>query len=130
MNSIPRHPATQRGAVLLEALIAILIFSMGILAVVGLQAAMAKNTTDLKFRSEASFLAQQRIALIWSNPANPGTYMEPAPGTDISAQLPGGTRVTEQISAGEFRVTISWTPPSEAGSPVTHTHVTVARVNP
>lgn len=121
-------PDSQQGVVLLEALIAILIFSMGILAVVGLQAAMIKNTSDARFRSEASFMAQQRIGLIWSDPANPGAFLEPAPGTDISTVLPGGTRTTEQVSPGEFRVTINWTPPSETGSPVTHTYVTVARV--
>lgn len=122
---------SQQGVVLLEALIAILIFSMGVLAVVGLQAAMIKNSTDAKFRSDAGLLAQQRIGLIWSDPANTGTYLEPAPGTDISAILPGGTRITELISLpGEFRVTINWTPPSEAGSPVTHTYVMVARVSP
>lgn len=121
-------PNSQQGVVLLEALIAILIFSMGVLAIVGLQAAMIKNTSDARFRSEASFMAQQRIGLIWSDPANPGAFLEPAPGTDISTVLPGGTRTTEQVSPGEFRVTINWTPPSETGSPVTHTYVTVARV--
>jgi type IV pilus assembly protein PilV len=100
---------------------------MGVLALVGLQAAMIKNTTDAKFRSEAAFLAQQRIGFIWSDPANPGTFLEAAPGTDIST-LPGGKRTTVQISPGEFLVTINWTPPSETGSPVTHTYVTVARV--
>ena len=35
----------QKGIVLLEALIAILIFSFGILAIAGLQGAMVKNTS-------------------------------------------------------------------------------------
>ncbi|PWB60211.1 MAG: prepilin-type cleavage/methylation domain-containing protein [Nitrosomonadales bacterium] len=121
-------PGSQQGIVLLEALIAILIFSMGILAVVGLQAAMIKNTSDARFRSEAGFIAQQRIGLIWSDPANAGAFLEASPGTDISTILPGGTRTTEQISPGEFRVTVNWMPPSETGSPVTHTYVMVARV--
>lgn len=121
-------PYSQQGVVLLEALIAILIFSMGVLAVVGLQAAMIKNSTDAKFRSEAGLIAQQRIGLIWTDPANSSAFLESAPGTDISTVLPGGTRTTEQVSPGEFRVTINWTPPSETGSPVTHTYVTVARV--
>lgn len=118
---------SQQGVVLLEALIAILIFSMGVLAIVGLQAAMIKNTSDARFRSEAGFIAQQRIGLIWSDPANPGTYLEDTP-TDISAVLPGGTRTTVQTSPGEFRVTVNWTPPSAAGAPETHSYVMVARV--
>jgi len=119
---------SQQGVILLEALIAILIFSMGILAIVGLQAAMIKNTSDARFRSEASFIAQQRIGLIWSDPTNPSAFLEAAPGTDISTILPGGSRTTVQSSPGEFRVTVNWTPPSATGSPETHSYVMVARV--
>ena len=95
----------------LEALIAILIFSMGILALVGLQASMVKNTTDSKFRGDASYIAQQRIGAIWADPENSSTYVEA--NTDISALLPGGKRtVTEPIS-NQFRVTVGWTEPGE-----------------
>ena len=68
--------SAQQGVVLLEALIAMLIFSMGVLALVGLQAAMIKNTSDSKYRAEASFIAQQRIGMIWADPANALTYLE------------------------------------------------------
>src|SRR3989338_2895143 len=82
--------SAQQGVVLVEAMIAILIFSMGVLAVVGLQAAMIKNTADSKFRADASYIAQQRIGLMWSDPDN-----LPADGSntvsDISDLLPGGS---------------------------------------
>ncbi|HLD10157.1 MAG TPA: prepilin-type cleavage/methylation domain-containing protein, partial [Methylophilaceae bacterium] len=61
--------ATQQGVVILESLIAILIFSMGILALVGLQAAMIKSTSDSKYRAEASFIAQQRLGTMWVDSA-------------------------------------------------------------
>jgi len=57
----PQARKFQEGVVLLESLIAILIFSMGILALVGLQGAMVKNTSDAKYRAEATFIAQQRL---------------------------------------------------------------------
>lgn len=50
---------------LLEALIAILIFSMGILAIVGMQAAAIKASTDAKYRSEASLLVNQLVGQMW-----------------------------------------------------------------
>ena len=53
-NYLPSH-AAQQGVVLLESLIAILIFSMGILALVGLQAAMISNTSNAKYRADASY---------------------------------------------------------------------------
>lgn len=52
---------------MLEALIAILIFSTGILAVVGLQAAMMKGASDARYRAEATFIAQQKLGEIWTN---------------------------------------------------------------
>jgi type IV pilus assembly protein PilV len=54
---------SQHGVVILEALIALVIFSMGVLALVGLQAAMIKNAGGAKFRADASFIAQQRIGM-------------------------------------------------------------------
>ena len=114
MNRQKTFPAksVQQGVVLVEAMIAILIFSMGVLAVVGLQAAMIKNTADSKYRADASYIAQQRIGLMWSDPDNLALYVEGAPGTDISALLPGGTRITAQ-SGVQFTVTVTWQQPGE-----------------
>ncbi|MBI5438475.1 MAG: hypothetical protein HY936_05950 [Nitrosomonadales bacterium] len=70
MHKTSSLKSAQQGLVLLEAMIAILIFSMGILAIVGLQAAMIKNTADSKSRVEASYIAKQRIGLMWSDPNN------------------------------------------------------------
>lgn len=127
MNRIfsSHSPATQQGAVLLESLIAILIFSMGILAVVGLQAAMIKNTNDAKYRAEASFIAQQKIGRIWANPdpLNYGTHVES--DTDISALLPAGTRTVTMPAVGQFVITITWQQP---GSNEEHNFTTNARI--
>jgi type IV pilus assembly protein PilV len=103
----PARP--QEGVVLLETLVAILIFSVGVLAIVGLQATMVKNVAESKFRSEASYIAQARIGQIWADPANAATYVET--DTDISAQLPNGKRTVTQPSAGEFVVTVTWQQP-------------------
>ena len=68
----------QAGVMLLEALIAILIFSIGILAIVGMQATAIQNMGEAKYRSDAAFLANQLIADMWSNSgttALPGSYL-------------------------------------------------------
>lgn len=64
----------QSGIVLIEALIAVLLFSLGILALVGLQALMSKNVTDGKLRSESAFLANQIIGQMWVDQANLSKY--------------------------------------------------------
>ena len=103
--------SAQHGVILLEALIAILIFSMGVLAIIGLQAAMVKNTSDAKYRADAGYIAQQRIGQMWSDPDNLATYLEV--NTPIS-ELPSGTRTVTQPAAGQFRVTVTWQEPGEA----------------
>lgn len=132
-----RHKSAQQGVVLLEALIAILLFSMGVLAVVGLQAAMIKNTADSKYRSEASYIAQQWIGRMWADPDNAilGLYLIPDNTNlnyDISAFLPNGTRKVEQPPCVAplnplncpFLITISWTQPGQ-----TQPHFYTATVN-
>lgn len=117
-SSVPN----QQGFALLEAMISIVIFSFGVLGILGVQAAMIKHTTDAKYRSEASYIAQQRLGQMWANPANVLTYLET--NTDISAHLPGGTRTVAQPTAGEFVVTVTWQQPGQ----VTHNFTTTARI--
>lgn len=79
----------QSGVMLLEALIGILIFSIGILAIVGLQAASVKNQADAKYRAEASYFANQIIAQMWGDRANLASYAHyPTPA--ITAAAPPG----------------------------------------
>lgn len=103
---------TQKGTVLIESLLAILIFAFGILALVGLQAAMVKNTSDNKFRSDASFLAQQMIGQMWGDSGDIGTadLARFVGTTDVSGFLPSGTRtVVIGPPAGLVTVTVKWT---------------------
>lgn len=55
---------------LLEALIGLLIFSLGILSLVSLQATSISNVTDAKYRADATFLASQLIGQLWADKTN------------------------------------------------------------
>jgi type IV pilus assembly protein PilV len=57
----------QSGVMLLEALIAILIFSLGIMTVVAMQATSVKLTGDAKYRSDATMVANQLIGQMWAS---------------------------------------------------------------
>ncbi len=52
----------QQGSMLIEGMVAILIFSVGILALMGLQAASIANSVESKYRADASYLANQLVA--------------------------------------------------------------------
>jgi len=114
MHELKNRPpaSSQQGVVILEVLISILIFSMAILAIVGLQATMVKNTSDAKYRADASYIAQQRIGAMWADPANLNNYLEVA--TDVSSLLPSGQRTVAELAPGQYQVTITWQAPGEA----------------
>lgn len=57
----------QQGMTLIESMIAILIFSMGILALVGMYTAAVSRTTDSQYRIEAANHANRILGQIWAN---------------------------------------------------------------
>lgn len=65
-RSTRRRLKQQAGVMLLEALFGILLFSIGILALVGMQTNAAKQSVESKYRSDASLLATQLIGQLWS----------------------------------------------------------------
>jgi type IV pilus assembly protein PilV len=67
MKSKPQIRRDQRGAFLLEALIGILIFSLGVLGIVGLQAQAIRFTNDAEYRAEAVYLANSLISQMWAD---------------------------------------------------------------
>ncbi len=64
---LPKQQSKQQaGMMLLEALFGILLFSIGILAMVGLQTNATKQSAEGKHRSDASLLATQLLGQLWS----------------------------------------------------------------
>lgn len=65
----PPRPAPRnlRGFVLLEALVAILLFVTGLLGILGLQTHLARAQTESAIRSEAAYLANELLGLMWGD---------------------------------------------------------------
>jgi type IV pilus assembly protein PilV len=116
-----------RGFVLLEALVALLVFAFGVLGVVGLQAAMTKAQTQSKFRADAAQLAQQVAGMMWADLPNLSNYASAscagyAPcstwAAHVASALPNGAAtigfaVTAPSTSPTATITITWTPPNE-----------------
>jgi type IV pilus assembly protein PilV len=137
---------SQSGVMLLEALIGILIFSLGILALVGMQALAVRLSTDARDRAEASNLASQIVGQMWLNRANlasfaySGSGTAPAPLTawiaQVEAQLPDAaanppiiTIAASPLGTGvgtETTVTLQWKSPSDSQ---VHQYVMTAYIN-
>lgn len=143
------YPA-QQGSTLLETLIAILIFSLGILSIVGLQATSVKLSSDAKYRSDANLLVNQIIAKMWvSDHTALGlkTQFEGTGGTggtaynawvtDVTNALPGvaGNEPTISVFTSNatavpsslVTVTVRWKTPGDSASPV-HQIVGIAQI--
>ncbi|MBA4381384.1 MAG: prepilin-type cleavage/methylation domain-containing protein [Sideroxydans sp.] len=119
----PHIISTQKGVVVVEAMIAILIFSIGVLGIVGMQANMIKNTTESKYRGDAGYIAQQQLGILWADPANlpaDGTTITP----NISDQLPNGT-ISIFRNGNQFDVTVNWQQPGEEA----HNFTTTATIS-
>lgn len=106
----PVNVRYESGTTLIEALVAILIFSIGILAIAGLQANAVQTTRDAKFRADASFLANQTLGRVWGDPANLSGFVET--DTEIS-DLPDGKRTVE-VDGNRVTVTLTWKLPGDA----------------
>ena len=111
----------QGGALLVEGMAAILIFSLGILAIIGLQAASIKNTTESKYRVDASLVANQALGQMWADRPNLATYVSEV---DVAA-LPNGRRKIE-VNGTTVTVTVTWRMPSDV---TTRKYQTVTQIN-
>ena len=143
MTTQERTGNSQGGVILLEVLVAILIFSIGILAIVGLQGVAVRTATDARFRSDAAFLAGELASQIWSDAVNVSQYDYPGSGpvpvrlagwvARVDGRLPGTTGVPPIIdyaadaTLGEVvDITVRWRMPGEAAG---HQHQVRMNVN-
>ena len=122
MNKQKLRLKAQEGVLLIEAMIAILIFSLGILAIIGMQATSLRQTADAKYRLDASFAANQMIGEMWGNKDSLGSYVV----TNAAySGLPNATK-TIAVNGTEVTVTITW---RLNGETVAHKYVTVTQIS-
>lgn len=131
---------SQSGVMLIEALVAIAIFSFAVLGIVGLQATAIRTVRDADYRAKASLFANQIVGQMWAdrfnvptyalnagsatcaegtnNAANPVVTSWLAGMTDAANQgsLPGAAGLLQQITVGAdntVTVTLCWQAPQD-----------------
>lgn len=150
-----RIPCYQSGSTMLEALIAILIFSLGILSLVGLLGTSVKDTANSAYRTQASLLANEIVGQMWAGSqtiANPTdtavqNYLATFKGsgaatttwrTKVENTLPGITKPAEDEEGGgsnlpvievdgnnNVTVTLFWKAPGDSSA---HKYVMTTRI--
>lgn len=139
--------SSQEGVMLLEALIGILIFSLGVLALVAMQAVSISTVSNARYRTEAAFLANEIISQIWvdrgANCSNVGTYAYSGGGAapplslwvdKVKSLMPKADTYEPSIavaavpgtSAREVTVTIRWQAPDAV---TTSNHVAIGYIS-
>jgi type IV pilus assembly protein PilV len=110
----------QAGFTLLETLVAIVIFSIGLLGVVGLQARSIQFSVDGEDRNRASLMADDIVATMWGNNI-PSASLDATARTALAAGATGGPyNATAVVGApdasGVVEISITWRPPSRPAS--------------
>jgi type IV pilus assembly protein PilV len=126
------RPSGQRGFTLLETMVAILIFSIGLLGVVGLQARSVQFAVDGEDRNSAALMADGIVAALWTRDTATVTLTD-TQRTALAAAATGGPRgAVATIGApdanGTVEVRITWRPPSRLAAEPDSVYVTKVSV--
>lgn len=132
---LPQHSS---GVALIEVLVAVLLFALGVLALVGLQGALTRAQTDAKIRTDAAALANEVIGQMWADIGQINSYDDASCAgharckswqDKVAQTLPSGkTSITVDNSNRDVEVTIMWSTPS-GDTHKYETHTTIATAN-
>ena len=117
----PRHAGMgQRGVSMIEVLIVIVLFSFGLLGMVGLQARATQSSVGAEDNNRAALLANELATLMWgSNTVNLPAATVNTWNTrvaDATVQgLPNGSGAVT-VTGNVARITISWRPPHQTAT--------------
>jgi type IV pilus assembly protein PilV len=124
----------QAGFTLLETLVAIVIFSIGLLGVVGLQARSIQFSVDGEDRNRAALMADGVAAALWARD-EPTADLTAADRTALAADAVGGPQgATAAVGApsadGVVEIRITWRPPSRPATEPDSVYVTNVFIPP
>ena len=111
----------QNGYLLVETLVSVLLFSLGLLGLVGIQANSIKAVSEAQLRADAVLAANELVGRMWVDRANLASYA----GTTSLASLPGGRQVVT-VNNPVVTVTVTWRPPGDSADRQYVTQATLA----
>jgi type IV pilus assembly protein PilV len=111
-----KRASSERGFVLVEVLVAGLIFTFGVLGIIGLQVQMTRAQTVSKYRADAVNLTQELVGLMWSDFTDVPSFSTNCSSNPrcanwqakVDRQLPGA-QTTVQVQTGNVvSIEIEW----------------------
>lgn len=141
MHSTHARCSSERGFALLEVLISVLLFSIGILGIVGIVGTSMRVSNDARYRAEAVNLADSIVADIWNTaPAQLDSQFgstgpklaawrtktaELLPATSGTSLQLDITQPGLSLQSRSIVITVSWQLP---GAAEIHSYVTTAQI--
>ena len=117
----------QRGSFILEALIGLVLFAVGIVALMGMAAQAINDVGQSKYRNDASELAQELVGEMWISAATPAAFNTTAWKARVRSTLPVGTATVSVRADGvTVDIEVKWSDKKEAGNTVQHRYLTTA----
>jgi type IV pilus assembly protein PilV len=110
-----RRKAGQRGSTMVEVMVSVLLFSIGVVGLLRVLGTAVQDTGALEYRATAATLADTVIGQMWVDRNNLGAYV--VTGATVP-ELPNGTR-TVTVAGNVVTVQIGWQAPG-ATAPSTH----------
>jgi type IV pilus assembly protein PilV len=137
----------QSGGGLIEGLMSLVVLSIGILGLIGMQATLIQENGESRVRMQAGFYATSVLGMAGANPENVGCFIvnsaqsavcvSPDAQTQasswvqqVTAALPGAAGVPPQVAydnaSGQLTVTLRW---QMRGDNMVHNYVSATQVS-
>lgn len=153
MSKLPAGSTSgDRGFVMMDALVAILIFSVGVIGLLAVQANATLLAGDAKYRTDAALQADRLVAQMWTS--DPKTLVATFQGSPTASTATGYAAWVKQLdcsqaeaspnclpgvsanlptvtvtASGLVTITIRWKAPNAADSAPAHQYVSVTQVD-
>jgi type IV pilus assembly protein PilV len=128
----PAPRFSQEGGLLLEVLVAVLVFSIGVLGLVVMQGTALQMSSEARARASATYLANQLVAQLWLDRGRLSEYGHMPDGSackvsgaaspklagwlaSVESTLPAATADHQQVqvSGNQVTITLCWKPPKK-----------------
>lgn len=109
-----RRPAAARGVALIEVMVGLLIFLVGVLGIIGLQAKAIQFTVQAEDRSRAALLANELVAKMWTQQSTALSDEDVGKWKARVADALPDASASVSTSSGVTTVQIQWKSPKAA----------------
>ena len=116
----------QSGSFILEALVSLLLFSIGLIALVAVSSQAVNFVGQTKARNDASYLAGELIGDMWVSAGNPSTFDTTAWTTRVQSVIPSATTTVTVTNNTSVRILITW--PDKKDASAIHQYDTTANI--